>query len=582
MDISYRKKAFQLFSDYFINSDQKLTAWLLLGGIVFCILAIVALTACLPWGFLGFWAALTAKELTGFFFYSGLIALTSAVIVGMSTLMDYLTDTLSIKWRSWLSSKYINKYLFGKKNYLDLARVSPHIDNPDQRIQGNIKHFVEHTLSLSTEFLRSTLTLVTFIGTLWVIGGTLTIVVFGVNFIIPGYLVWASLGVALVNAVITHMLGKSLTTINQKEDLLEAKFRKDLEFVHNESENIALECGEPYHQKVLENDLEQVSQNAFQKMWVDLKVSAFQMSNSYLADILPYLFAAPAYFSGLIDFGQLVQIGASFNEVSNALNWFVNSYTSLKKYQTSIQRIVDLEEELENEGDEISPKNIHVHESHESTLTVKNLSIAYPRASSSGYIIRNLNLEIKPGENTLLTAPSGAGKSTFFKAARNTWAYGTGEIRIPQHQKTYFLPQEPIIPQDSLKAVLAYPDLTNTYTDEQYIAVLFAVGGKMEQFIPELEKEDTWSKRLSRGQKQRISFARALLKKPDWLFLDEATASLDEPSEDFLYRLLKEKLPNTTVVSIAHRATVMKFHPNVVSFETQAEMTQQGSLALSN
>ncbi|WP_454781731.1 ABC transporter ATP-binding protein/permease [Legionella sp. WA2022007384] len=583
MALSY-KKAFQLFSDYFTKSDQKLAAWLLLGGIVFSIITLVALAGCMPWGFLGFWTALTAKELTGLLFYSGMIALVSAAMVGVNTLMDYLTDTLSIKWRSWLTTKYINKYLFGEKNYLDLSRVSSHIDSPEQRIQEDIKNFVDRTLSLSTQFLRSTLALTLFIGTLWLIGGSLTVIVFGTNIIIPGYLVWISLFVAFANSVITHMLGKSLATINQNEERLEAKFRKDLEFIHSESENIALETGENYHQKILEKDLEQISKNAFQKLWVKLRVNIFQMSYNNISEILPYLFAAPAYFSGLIDFNQIMQIGVAFTEVSRALNWFVDSYTSLKKYQTSIERIIKLEEELDNEGHEMNPKDIHIYESQSQKLAVKNLNIAYPRSSKSGYMMRNLNLEFKPGENTLIKAPSGFGKSTFFKAVRNTWGHGKGEISIPQHQKTYFLPQKPLIPHDSLKGILAYPDSVDTYTEKQYKKVLIAVGGNMEQFIPELDKEDTWSKRLSLGQQQRISFARALLKKPNWLFLDEATASLDENSEEDLYTLLKDKLPKTTVISIAHRSTVMKFHQRVVQFEiqpreTQSEETQQNSFA---
>lgn len=571
---AYLKKAFQLFSDYFINSDQKLTAWLLLGGLLLSILALVGLTAALSWGFLGFWAALTAKELGGFLFYSGLIALNSAAIVGMSTLMSFLTETLSIQWRSWLTTKFVNKYLFGEKNYLDLARGSPHLDNPDQRIQENIDDFVDRSLSLGTDFLRSTLTLVTFIGTLWVVGGSLPLVLFGATIIIPGYLVWGSLLVALVNSGITHMLGKSLATMNQKEERLEAKFRKDLEFVHNESENIALETGEKYHQKKLEKDLEQISQNAFQKLWVKLKVSAFQMSYNYLSNILPYIFAAPAYFSGLIDFGQAMQIGVAFSEVSNSLNWFVNSYTTLKKYQTSIERIIELEEELNLENCEMNKKNIHIHQSKSNVLIIKNLSIAYPRSANPNFIMRHLNLEFKPGENTLIKAPSGFGKSTLFKAIRDTWGHGKGEISIPQHQKTYFLPQKPLIPHDSLKAILAYPDADDTYSDEEYEAALLAVGGNMERFIPELDKIDTWSKRLSLGQQQRISFARALLKKPDWLFLDEATASLDEESENQLYTLLKDKLPKTTVISIAHRSTVMKFHQRVVQLEIPTEKSQ--------
>ncbi|WP_115707207.1 ABC transporter ATP-binding protein/permease [Legionella sainthelensi] len=576
--ISYLKKAFQLFSDYFILSDQKLTAWLLLGGMMLCIITLVGLAASLPWGFLGFWAALTAKELTGFLFYSGIIALTSAAIVGVGTLMDYLTTTLAIQWRSWLTTKFINKYLFGKKNYLDLARVSSHIDNPDQRIQDNIDNFVDRTLSLSTDFLRSSLTLIAFIGTLWILGSSLPIVVFGATIVIPGYLVWTSLFVALVNSVITHMLGKSLATMNQKEERLEAKFRKDLEFVHNESENIALEAGEQYHQKRLVNDLEQISQNAFQKLWVKLKVSAFQTSYNYIAEILPYFFTAPAYFTGLINFNQIMQVGVAFSEVSKALNWFVDSYTSLKKYQTSIERIIELEEELDRESSKVSQKDIRIHNAQSNALIIKNLNIAYPRHANPGYIMRHLNLEFKSGENTLIKAPSGFGKSTFFKAIRNTWKHGDGEISIPQQQKTYFLPQKPLIPHDSLRAILAYPDPANTYTEEEYKAALLAVGGKMDRFVPELDKKDTWSKRLSLGQQQRISFARALLKKPDWLFLDEATASLDEESEDQLYSLLKEKLPKTTVISIAHRSTVMKFHQRVVQFEAPTEETRSSNL----
>ncbi|VEB34579.1 ABC transporter [Legionella sainthelensi] len=575
---SYLNKAFQLFSDYFIRSDQKLTAWFLLGGMMLCIITLVGLAASLPWGFLGFWAALTAKELTGFLFYSGIIALTSAAIVGVGTLMDYLTTTLAIQWRSWLTTKFINKYLFGKKNYLDLARVSSHIDNPDQRIQDNIDNFVDRTLSLGTDFLRSSLTLIAFIGTLWILGSSLPIVVFGATIVIPGYLVWTSLFVALVNSVITHMLGKSLATMNQKEERLEAKFRKDLEFVHNESENIALEAGEQYHQKRLVNDLEQISQNAFQKLWVKLKVSAFQTSYNYIAEILPYFFTAPAYFTGLINFNQIMQVGVAFSEVSKALNWFVDSYTSLKKYQTSIERIIELEEELDSESSKVSQKDIRIHNAQSNALIIKNLNIAYPRHANPGYIMRHLNLEFKPGENTLIKAPSGFGKSTFFKAIRNTWKHGEGEISIPQQQKTYFLPQKPLIPYDSLRAILAYPDPAKTYTEEEYKAALLAVGGKMDRFVPELDKKDTWSKRLSLGQQQRISFARALLKKPDWLFLDEATASLDEESEDQLYSLLKEKLPNTTVISIAHRSTVMKFHQRVVQFEAPTEETRSSNL----
>jgi putative ATP-binding cassette transporter len=205
------------------------------------------------------------------------------------------------------------------------------------------------------------------------------------------------------------------------------------------------------------------------------------------------------------------------------------------------------------------------------------------QASSTGHILRNLNLKLTPGKHTLIKGPSGLGKSTLFKAISGTWKYGNGDIFVPAGKNLYFLPQKPTLPRDTLKAVLAYPEPVNTYTDEQYINALKAVGG-MDDFIPKLQEKRPWAKELSDGQQQRVSFARALLKKPDWLFLDEATSALDEASEEHVYSVIIKELKNTTIVSIAHRKTVEKHHPRIVLFrankEKEIEVTEQASTEL--
>ncbi|KTC89269.1 ABC transporter ATP-binding protein/permease [Legionella cincinnatiensis] len=571
---SYLKKALQLFNDYFIHSDQKLIAWSFFIGIILCEISLFALGSLfIPWCFMGLWTAWMAKELSALLFYCGIVVLTSAVIVAVTTLKDYLAETLSIKWRVWLSSKYINKYLFGEKNYLNLSRETLHVDDPEQRIQENFKNFIRLTLSLSTGFIRSSIALPVLITLLWVVGGSVTLMILGTNIFIPGYLVWLSLLAAVIPMIITPMLGKSLPALNQQNESAEAQFRKDLEFVHNDAENIALEAGEKYHKNILDHDLEKISQNAFQRLWVNLKLNAFQLAYTHISWLFPYLFTAPVYFAGFIELAQFTQINFAISEISTALSWFFNSHSLFKEYQTSVERITELEEAFDKESSDVSKKNIHIKENHSERLTVKNLTIDYPNSSSTQHIMNNLNLEFKPGENILIKAPSGYGKSTLFKTIGGIWRYGTGEISIPPHQKTYFLPQKPSIPHDSLKAVLAYPELSNAYTDREYEEVLSAVGGNMHQFISELDKKDTWSKRLSLGQQERISFARALLKKPDWLFLDEATASLDEESEKQLYSLLKKKLPKTTVISIAHRSTVMEFHDRILTLHNPSPET---------
>ena len=211
-----------------------------------------------------------------------------------------------------------------------------------------------------------------------------------------------------------------------------------------------------------------------------------------------------------------------------------------------------------------SPQGIVVSENSSSNLIARNLDIAYP--SSDRLMMHHLNIKFKAKENTLIKAPSGLGKSTFFKVMAGTWKYGAGEVSVPNAPEMCFLPQQPVIQRDTLKAVLAYPEPVDTYTNADYETVLRDVGG-MEKFIERLDDSDNWSKILSGGQQQRISFARALIKKPNWLFLDESTASLDGQSEEEMYGLLKSRLNGTTFISIAHKDSVEKFHDRVITLD---------------
>ncbi|WP_045094836.1 ABC transporter ATP-binding protein/permease [Legionella fallonii] len=565
---STTQNVFALVKDYFINSDEKLVAWLHVIGITLCVVSLVALMTLLGWWSAGFWAALAAKELTAFLICMGQFALMLGACVGVYVLKSYLIGQLSILWRNWLTNKTLDKLFNGENNYLDLKRFSSQIDNISQRIQEDIKSFVELTLSLSFDFLNSVLTLGAFVGTLWVVGGALSFVLFGVNIVIPGYLVWAALLTAVLATVATHYIGKSLAETNKQEEQAEADLRQDLDILNNDAENIAQEQGEKYYKRELVTRVQDIKDIASLKLYIQTKLVAFQNFYMQIYEILPNLLAAPLYFSGLIELAQLMQVGMAFGQVSSSFSWFADTYENLATYETNVERITELNYALEPDGLTSNSKSIVVKQKNKETLNIKHLDIMQPQASSTQYIMRNLNLKFKPGEHVLIKGPSGLGKSTLFKAIAGTWKYGEGKISVPEGKSLYFLPQKPTLPHDTLAAILAYPDSAETYTEEQYIAVLKAIGG-MDEFIAKLHEKRPWSKELSGGQQQRISFARALLKKPDWLFLDEATASLDEESEHRVYSLVKE-LKNTTIVSIAHRQTVEKYHGRVVNFRVNA------------
>lgn len=578
--ISWRK-TFDLVKDYFLNSDEKLVSWLLLIGAVLCVIGLVALMATLGWWSAGFWAVLTAKALIPFLISIGQFALIVSAYVGVFVLKDYLLGKLSIFWRNWLTRKIINDLFHCENNYLDLKRFSSEIDNIAQRIQEDVKSIVEHTLSLGTDFLKAVLSLGAFVGTLWVVGGPLAFVLLGLNIVIPGYLVWVALIVAIAATVITHYIGNSLADTNKKAERAEADFRQSLTELNDDAENIAQEHAENYYKASAKNKLEDINTTANQKLETQTKLSTFQYFYTQLAEILPTLLAAPLYFSGLIEIGQLMQIGMAFGQVNSSLSWFVDTYETLSSYKTSIERITELQKTFEKEGlVQANNKLIIRKERNKDWINIKHLNIIQPQTSSTAHIMRNLNLKLNPGEHILIKGPSGLGKSTLFKAISGTWKYGDGTISVPSGKQLYFLPQKPTLPHDTLMAVLAYPEAVGTYTEEQYIAALRAVGG-MNDFIPQLHEKRRWSKELSGGQQQRISFARALLKKPAWLFLDEATSSLDEESEEHVYRVVKE-LKDTTIVSIAHRKTVEKHHSRIVLFGVNAkkeiDVTEQSNV----
>lgn len=571
------RKSFNLAKDFFVNSDNRLISWLILIGSILCVLSLVVLMAVFSWWFAGFWTALMAKSLAPFLYSMGQFAVISTSFILVSILKNYLTTKLSISWRTWLTNKIIDKLFENSDKYLDLKRFSSKLDNVSQRIQQDIERYVNLSLTLSMDLLKSTASLVVFITTLWILSGILTVTVLGLNIIIPGFLVWTALAVALIATITTYYIGKPLSSINQESEQAEADFREELSQFNHEAENIAEEHAEHYYRTTLSKKITEINNASNKKLDAETKLISFQSFYSQLAMILPDLLAAPLYFAGVIELGQLMQVAVAFGQVSDSLSWFVNSYGSLADYKTSAMRIIELTEALENDGFSFNTnaknivKKIRDENSSKEWIRIKNVTIRQPSQDNTAPIIHGINLKLNPKEHVLIKGASGIGKSTLFKAISGTWNYGEGKISLPWGKTFYFLPQRPTLPHDTLKEVLAYPEPSDTYNDAQYIDALTKVGFANE-FIDLLEEKRSWSHELSGGQQQRLAFARVILKKPDWLFLDEATSALDEESEEHIYNVAKG-IEGATIVSIAHRSTVEKHHDRILFFKSHQDRT---------
>lgn len=570
----YLKVAYRFASDYFLESEERWKASLLLAASLICIILIVALTVYFSWWWVAFWGAFQAHNLAGLITSLKIFALISIAYIALETSLSYLTECIKLNWRKFLTQKVSHQYL-DKTNYLELSRFSEELANPAQRIQEDIQYFVELSIDLSTHLFKSTLMQAAFIYSLWVLSGTLSVQILGLNIFIPGYLVWVALIVAISATLIKYKIGQSLKKINDAEANNESLFRSELERIPPDAENIAIEQGHRYFENALHQRFQAVYDTNYEKILVKTKLTFFDTLFLQFCEVLPYVAAAPLYFTNVIALGQLMQIGFSFSEVNQSFSWFMDRFDELAWYETNTRRLDELQIALNQDKLSQAPQNIQrTFHASSTSIILEQLSILKPIENQP--IISNLSVEFKSQNHTLISGPSGMGKSTLFKAIAGSWKYGSGEIQIPDQSQIYFLAQKSTFPKATLRHILAYPKPADNYSHEQYQQVLEKIN--MGDLIHQLDNECEWKRILSGGQQQKISFARVLLAQPKWLFLDESTSALDEESENQMYSLIQSELPETTFISIAHRESVKKFHQRTLFFK----QTHNGYLELSS
>jgi vitamin B12/bleomycin/antimicrobial peptide transport system ATP-binding/permease protein len=480
----------------------------------------------------------------------------AAASVVLAVYQLYLNQWLQIRWRSWMTDKYLGEWMHGANHYrMQLAGDAA--DNPDQRITDDVKLFVGQTLGLGLGLLNAIVSLATFLVILWGLSQLLPLLLFGLDFSIPGYLVWGAMIYAIFGTMLTQWIGSPLVNLDFNQQRLEADFRFNLVRVRENSEQIALLKGEGAERARLSERFGRVVGNWYDIMSRTKRLTAFTQTYAQAAVVFPFALAGPAYFvSKTVQLGSLIQIAEAFGKVQDALSFFVSAYRTMAEWRAVIARLDGFEKAIGSAtAIAHAPSSIALPASASDQIELSELLVKLPNGtplvSADGFTIRE-------GEHILVTGPSGAGKSTLFRAIAGIWPYGSGAIAVPAKATLMMLPQRPYLPIGTLKAAIAYPSEASAYTSEQIADVLQDVD--LPKLAGRLDEEDHWNRMLSLGEQQRLGLARALLHAPDFLFLDEATASVDEATEAKLYRLIEARLPGTTVVSIGHRSTLQAFH----------------------
>ena len=464
----------------------------------------------------------------------------------------YLNQMLQIRWRRWLTDRYLTGWLKDTA-YYRMQLHATETDNPDQRIAEDLRLFVSTTLGLSLGFLRAIVTLVSFIAILWVLSGPFTIP--WVNVTVPGYMVWTALLYAIVGTWLTNLIGRPLIQLNFNQQRYEADFRYSLVRFRENTEGVALYRGEADELRGFRDRFANVVLNWWGIMRQQKRLTSFTAGYSQVAIIFPFVVAAPRYFRGEFALGGLMQTASAFGQVQDALSYIISAYTDIAEWRAVVARLAGFNKALDQVRTEAAIQGIRHEEAPAGSLALEHVQLALPDGRP---LVEDISVSLRRGDTALISGPSGAGKSTLFRAIAGIWPFGRGRITMPAGDRVLFLPQKPYLPLGTIREIVSYPTPPAGITDATLQEALEAVG--LPQLGDKLDESANWALRLSPGEQQRIAFARALVQKPDWLFLDEATSAVDEASEGPLYALLRERLPGTSVISVGHRSTLRPFH----------------------
>jgi vitamin B12/bleomycin/antimicrobial peptide transport system ATP-binding/permease protein len=560
----------RIASPYF-SSEDRWAGRILLAAVIAIELSIVGITVLLNEWNARFYNALQDRDWNAFVYQLGYFSVIAAAFILLAVYQLYLNQWLQIRWRRWLTQVYLKDWLAGSTHYR-MQLQGDAADNPDQRIADDLAQFIQLTLTIGLQILNSTVTLASFSVILWGLSSAAPLPLFGTTLTIPGYLVWAALIYAVFGTMLTHLIGRRLVPLNFQQQRYEADFRFNLVRVRENSEQIALLQGDDAERERLLGRFANVVGNWYALMTRQKKLTFFTAGYAQAAVVFPFIMVSPAYFANLMQLGGLMQTANAFGQVQSSLSVFVTLYRSIAEWRAVIQRLYGFEQSVAAARQlSVTPPVIEVARAEKQALTFKDLVVRLP----NGVPLVNVNdLSIGLGEQVLVTGPSGSGKSTFFRALAGVWPFGQGRVELPKNARVMILPQRPYFPIAPLGAAVAYPAEPGEY-DPAKLAELIAAAG-LPALSARIDEEAHWNRMLSLGEQQRLGIARALLHAPDYLFLDEATASLDEAGEANLYRLLEARLPHATIVSIGHRATLAAFHERRLAF------TQQGDLRVLN
>ncbi len=563
----YLLKRFWDSASQFWRGGGKRTAWLLTGGLLATIVVQVGIQYQLTVWNRTIFDALESRNADVVLFQAMIFPLLAVASVTSWVVLVYLRMTTQRRWRRWLSGHLVDRWLANGR-YYQLNLVKGDHENPEYRIAEDLRLATEAPVEFVVGIVSAALSAATFIVVLWTIGGALTIPVGGTTVTIPGFLVVGAVLYAVIASGSMVVIGRRFVHVAENKNQAEAEYRYVLTRLRENGESIALIRGEAEEQAGLDRALANVLRRWREVGFQTMRTTIVYQGSGILAPVVPVILSAPKFLDGTMSLGQIMQAASAFVIVQQAFSWLVDNYPRFADWTASARRVASLLVSLDNldRAEEAGVGYIERGETDGAALRLNDLSVTLDDGTM---VVKDAEVAIAPGEKVLVVGESGTGKSSLVRAIAGLWPWGGGKLLLQKGARLFMLPQRPYIPLGTLRRAVTYPSGVDEVPREEVAKAMEDVG--LGHLVDRLDEEANWDQTLSGGEKQRVAFARVLVQKPDIIVMDEGTSALDPASQEHLMKLIQERLPKTTIISVGHRPELEKFHERKLVLEARKE-----------
>ena len=530
-------------------SSNRIRVCLLLAALLLMVLLEVRISVLNSFFYKGLYDSLQDRAAAAFWFFAGINSALMVFKIIHALADELLEQVFMIRWLEKLNAALTQSWLAHKNYYrLHMRRHAP--DNIDQRIQQDAQDFIASTAELVRGLISAIVSTIEFTVILWNLSGVLSVL--GLE--IPrGMVMFIYLFILFATAT-SVWIGRPLVKLNFQNEHFNGNYRYALVRVRDHAESIAFYNGEAAEGRNLRRHFAHIIRNRWQIVFRSLGLNGFNTGITQISNLLPLMLQAPRFFAGQVKIGDMHQTVQAFNRLQRALSFFRNSYKDFTAYQARLERLDGFFQSMQNHLPYRQPQ----HEAENCILQADKLTL---HRNNGNILLSDVSFRAQSGDSLLIRGPSGCGKTSLLRALAGLWPFGSsGHIIGPAREHILFVPQRPYTPQGSLRRAICYP---NIRPDEHQLAATLEACrlGYLKEL---LDTEDDWQHKLSPGELQRIAFVRILITRPRLVLLDEATAALDEETEAALYRLIRQELPDSIIVSIGHRSTLNAFHNQII------------------